>query len=98
MAEIAAVGAASILIPSPFVPNNHQVYNAMELVKNGAAMMIEEKDLTPEKLAACMNQLMQDQKKRTEMKENALHMADTDAAYSMIEWIKELTSHGSVIE
>ena len=41
---------------------------------------------------------MQDQKERAEMKENALHMADTDAAYSMIEWIKELTSHGSVIE
>ena len=70
----------------------------MELVKIGAAVMIEEKDLTPEKIAACMNQLMADSQKRKEMKQNALSKADTDAAYSMIEWIKELTSHGSVVE
>ncbi len=98
LAETAACGCPSILIPSPFVPDNHQVYNAMELVKIGAAVMIEEKDLTPEKIAACMNQLMADSQKRKEMKQNALSKADTDAAYSMIEWIKELTSHGSVVE
>jgi len=45
-AEITAVGLPSIIIPSPYVPNNHQVLNAKALADNGAAMMIEEKDMS----------------------------------------------------
>ena len=50
LAELEAVGRAAVLIPSPNVAENHQYYNAMELQKAGAAVVIEEKDLTGEKL------------------------------------------------
>ena len=50
LAELEAVGRAAVLIPSPNVAENHQYYNAMELQKAGAAVVIEEKDL-PGKLA-----------------------------------------------
>ncbi len=46
LAELAAVGRAAVLIPSPNVAENHQYYNALELQKVGAAVVIEEKDLT----------------------------------------------------
>jgi len=50
VSEIAACGKASILIPSPYVANNHQYYNAKVLADAGAAILIEEKDLTADKL------------------------------------------------
>jgi len=90
LAEIGAVGCASILIPSPFVPNNHQVKNAQELVKKKAAVMIEEKDLTKERLSSEINSLMKDEAKRKEMKENALKSGNTGAAQDMIAWMEEL--------
>ncbi len=50
LTEIEATGKCSILIPSPNVAENHQFHNAMALVNRDAAVMIEEKDLTGEKL------------------------------------------------
>ena len=47
-AEITAFGIPSILIPSPYVANNHQFYNASVLVEKKCAFMIEEKDLSLE--------------------------------------------------
>ena len=52
LAELEAAGRAAILIPSPNVAENHQYYNALELAKVDAAVVIEEKDLTGEKLVA----------------------------------------------
>ncbi|MCL2055227.1 MAG: undecaprenyldiphospho-muramoylpentapeptide beta-N-acetylglucosaminyltransferase [Oscillospiraceae bacterium] len=54
--ELQALGRASILIPSPNVTENHQFHNAMVLGKAGAAVVIEEKDLTPEVLLKKINE------------------------------------------
>ncbi|MGN1089837.1 MAG: UDP-N-acetylglucosamine--N-acetylmuramyl-(pentapeptide) pyrophosphoryl-undecaprenol N-acetylglucosamine transferase [Huintestinicola sp.] len=48
ISELEAVGRASVLIPSPVVAGNHQYHNAMVLGKAGAAVVIEQKDLTDE--------------------------------------------------
>lgn len=50
LGEITAQGKPSILIPSPNVTNNHQYHNAMSLVEKGAALILEEKDATSDKL------------------------------------------------
>lgn len=50
ISELQADGRASILIPSPNVTANHQFHNAMVLGRAGAAVVIEEKDLTDELL------------------------------------------------
>ncbi|SDW61488.1 UDP-N-acetylglucosamine-N-acetylmuramylpentapeptide N-acetylglucosamine transferase [Alicyclobacillus hesperidum] len=50
LAEICALGIASILIPSPYVTANHQEENARNLVHAGAALMIREQDLTVDRL------------------------------------------------
>ncbi len=50
LSELQVCGKASVLIPSPYVAENHQYHNAMTLVNAGAAGIIEEKDLSDELL------------------------------------------------
>ena len=60
ISELAAAGRASILIPSPNVAENHQYYNALELANAGAAVLIEEKDLTSKLLIEKVDELTSD--------------------------------------
>ena len=83
--EIRALGKASILIPSPNVAENHQYYNAMELVNNGAAMIIEEKDLTADKLTEMVNDLLADKEKIAETEKNAKKMAILNSTDLIVE-------------
>lgn len=50
VAETTVCGKAAVLIPSPNVTGNHQYYNAKAVADKGGAILIEEKDLTSEKL------------------------------------------------
>lgn len=87
LSEIQVKGKPAILIPSPNVAENHQYHNAMALVKENAAVMIEEKDLTPEKLTEEIDKLASDPERLKEYSQNALKMAVSDASqriYSII--------------
>ena len=79
LSEIQALGKPSILIPSPNVTENHQFHNAMALVNKGAAVIIEDKDLTGETLGAEINKLMHDKELLNSIGKNARGMAVTDA-------------------
>lgn len=80
LAELEAAGRASILIPSPNVAGNHQYYNAMVLGKAGAAVVIEQKDVTNERIIAEIEMLSEKPERAVKMSEKAakLHMADTN--------------------
>ena len=67
ISELAAAGRASILIPSPNVAENHQYYNALELARPGAAVLIEEKELTGEKLVKTVDRLTKEPSKLEQM-------------------------------
>lgn len=58
ISEIIALKKLSILIPSPYVANNHQFFNALELANNKAAFMIEEKNLNEKTLKDILNKLI----------------------------------------
>ena len=90
IAEIAAVGTPSVLVPSPYVPNNHQYYNALELSEKGAAVLIEEKDLNASVLAAEVNRIMADDELRRQMRDNAYRLGKRNAAEEMVRWMKEI--------
>ncbi len=79
LSEIAALGKAAVLIPSPYVAENHQYHNAMSLKNKGAADVIEEKDLTPELLIKTIERLADNSKLINAMSENAKKAAITDA-------------------
>ena len=80
LAELEAAGKASILIPSPIVAGNHQFHNAMVLGKAGAAVVIEQKDVTNERMIAEIEKLYNDSEKVKAMSESAakLHLTDTN--------------------
>jgi UDP-N-acetylglucosamine--N-acetylmuramyl-(pentapeptide) pyrophosphoryl-undecaprenol N-acetylglucosamine transferase len=57
ISELAAVGVASVLVPFPAAVDDHQTCNAQFLVREGAAVLIADRDLTPERLAAELRSL-----------------------------------------
>lgn len=79
LSELEAAGRASILIPSPNVAENHQYHNGMVLVKNDAAVLIEEKDLTGELLCRKVEELVRNPQRLREIGQNAQKLARIDA-------------------
>lgn len=79
LSEIEAMGKASILIPSPYVAENHQFHNAMALVNRNAARIIEEKDLTAESLSNMIDSLLSSQEQLFEIEKNAKSLAVLDS-------------------
>jgi UDP-N-acetylglucosamine--N-acetylmuramyl-(pentapeptide) pyrophosphoryl-undecaprenol N-acetylglucosamine transferase len=88
ISEIIAQGIPSILIPSPNVTENHQYYNAMELVENNAAD-IHLDNQSPNELRDQIFQLMEDEEKLRTFSKNAKSMFKSDAAKIIAERIKK---------
>lgn len=63
IAEITAIGIPAILIPYPHAADNHQYWNAVELVSNGGGYLIQQFDLTPEKIIELVNDLLMNKEK-----------------------------------
>jgi UDP-N-acetylglucosamine--N-acetylmuramyl-(pentapeptide) pyrophosphoryl-undecaprenol N-acetylglucosamine transferase len=80
LAELTSLGIPSILIPSPYVTNNHQEKNARSLTNNGAATLLLEKDLNSKSLVNHIDQILLDQEKLKEMKLKAKSIGIPDAA------------------
>lgn len=79
ISELEAAGRASILIPSPNVAENHQYHNAMVLANDGAAVVIEEKDLTGDRLVQEVSRLIEHPDTLREYGRNASRHAVLDA-------------------
>ena len=90
LTELEAAGRASILIPSPNVAENHQYHNAMVLAEHGAAVVIEEKDLTGERLCQTIEELLSDPARLTELGKKAASLARLDANERISREILEL--------
>lgn len=90
LAELEAVGRASILIPSPNVAENHQYHNAMTLVNANAARVIEEKDLTHDKLISVVNELLDNSILCEEMGRNAKKLSVADSQKQICDVIVSL--------
>ncbi len=68
IAEITAIGIPTILIPYPHAADNHQYWNAMELVSNGGGYLLQQLDLTPEKVMELITDLLYNKEKYDRMK------------------------------
>jgi len=80
LAELTVCKRPSILVPFPAAADNHQVANARSLVDAGAAVMIEERDLTGELLAAEIRRLLLDPAARDRMARAAGRLGAPQAA------------------
>ena len=80
VSEVSAAGLPAIFIPFPLAVDDHQRKNAEVLVKNNAALMILQKELTVEKLATTILALVKDEEQLIFMSKNAKDLAKLDAA------------------
>jgi UDP-N-acetylglucosamine--N-acetylmuramyl-(pentapeptide) pyrophosphoryl-undecaprenol N-acetylglucosamine transferase len=83
LAEIAAMRLPSLLVPYPTAADNHQFVNASAFEKTGAAKLLEQKNSTPEKVAAILTGLVEDEPERTKM-QSALAQWHAPAAAEQI--------------
>lgn len=88
--ELAALNIPSILIPSPNVANNHQYYNAKELVETGSFVMLEENDLSKNKLSQEIKDLLENKTKRFEMMNEMKKLKIMDSAELIYGAIKDM--------
>lgn len=83
VAELAAARKPSLLIPFPRAADDHQRCNAEVFVQAGAAVMIEEGELTPQRLLEELIRLLKDSEGLAEMAQKARSLAHADAAASI---------------
>ena len=89
IAEIMATRTPSILIPSPYVANNHQYYNALDLVNKKISIMIEEKDLNKETLIEAIDKMFSEEVTR-EVEENLKEIKDINSSTIIMDEIKKI--------
>ena len=89
--EIGAAGVPSILIPSPNVTNNHQEKNARVLADRDAAVLLLEKDCTPQTLWEEINALLADDGRRADMTRKLHEMVRLDSTQRICDIVEELT-------
>jgi len=92
VAELSAGGMASILVPFPHAVDDHQTANARFLADQGAALLIQQRDLTPEKLAALIGSL--DRARLLEMARRARSLGKPEAAQLVARRCMQLADMG----
>ena len=90
LSEIISLQIPSILIPSPYVTENHQFKNAMDLINKDAAVLVEEKDLKGDILVRTIDELINDDKKIKTMKNNLKDMSINDSATKIYDELRKL--------
>ena len=89
-AEVAAAGKAAIFVPFPFATDDHQRKNAEAFERAGAARMILQRDLTPDRLARELINLIGHPEVITRMEEAARALGREDAAERVVDFAIEL--------
>ena len=90
LAELTAARRASILVPFPGATDDHQRKNAEVLVKEGAARMVEQRELTGDRLSTEILALATDADMRRQIAEAAGRLARPDAARVIVDKVLEL--------
>jgi UDP-N-acetylglucosamine--N-acetylmuramyl-(pentapeptide) pyrophosphoryl-undecaprenol N-acetylglucosamine transferase len=89
LGELAAIGRAAILVPFAAATNNHQEVNARVVERAGGAIVITEKDLTPERLGLAINEIINDPDRARRMGEASRTLAQPDAAKKIVDLLEK---------
>lgn len=91
VSELAAAGVASVLVPYPFAVDDHQTRNAAYLVDAGAALLLPQQDMAPEKVRKSLTPLLKDRQQLLSMAKAARQLARTDATEQLVnQCLKEI--------
>ena len=85
ISEITQLGKPSILVPYPYAADDHQRFNAQAVENQGGAVMILDRELSPERLKTAIEALQKDREKRLVMGRAAKGMAISDPAGAIVD-------------
>lgn len=91
ISEIKALGLPNILIPSPYVANNHQFYNALSIKEANAGLMIEEKDFSIKLLEKSIDKILNNDVYYKKMKKNLETLSIKNSSTLIYNILKDLT-------
>jgi UDP-N-acetylglucosamine--N-acetylmuramyl-(pentapeptide) pyrophosphoryl-undecaprenol N-acetylglucosamine transferase len=91
--ELAAVGRAAILIPFAAATDNHQELNARAVEKAGGAIVITERELSPERLGLAINEIVNDPDRAARMGAAAKSLASPDATKKIVDLLEKIVRH-----
>ena len=90
LAELAAAGRPAVLVPLPAATDDHQRKNAEILDRAGAAVLLDQRDLTADRLASVVGDLIADPERRGRMAAAMRTFARPDAASRIVDRLIEL--------
>ena len=93
ISEIKATKVPAILIPSPYVANNHQYYNALDMQNKNLSLILEEKDLSKENLNKLIDKIF-DENFNKNIKENLNNCESSNALEIISKELKDLIKRG----
>ncbi|HVH87924.1 MAG TPA: undecaprenyldiphospho-muramoylpentapeptide beta-N-acetylglucosaminyltransferase [Terriglobales bacterium] len=93
VAEITAAGKPAIFVPFPFAADDHQLKNAEALENAGAARLISESQMTPERLGNAVAELLSAPSALADMAAKARSLAHPDAVSVIAKMTAEISSH-----
>ena len=85
IAEITSIGLPAIMVPSPYVTNNHQYINAKSLEDDGACIILKEEDFNKSSLINLLDKTINDKDKLKKMREALLKRGVLDSATRVYE-------------
>jgi UDP-N-acetylglucosamine--N-acetylmuramyl-(pentapeptide) pyrophosphoryl-undecaprenol N-acetylglucosamine transferase len=88
--ELSAIGRAAILVPFAAATNNHQELNARVVEKAGGAVVITESELSPERLAGAISEILADPQRSQRMGASSKRLATPDATKSIVDLIEKI--------
>jgi len=97
VAEVSHVGVASVMVPYPHAPGDHQLHNAQALADVGAAIIIEDHLLTAETLGPVLDDLLSDDVRREAMAANARLVDHGAAAETVARWAVQLAGRTDLL-
>ena len=98
VAELAVVGVASVLVPLPIAPGDHQRHNAAALVRDHAAVLVDDDRCTAEHLEQVLAPLVADRPSLARMGEAAWRLGRPDAAAAVADLLVAQLPDPSILE
>jgi UDP-N-acetylglucosamine--N-acetylmuramyl-(pentapeptide) pyrophosphoryl-undecaprenol N-acetylglucosamine transferase len=89
LSEIGTYGLPAILIPYPYATRNHQKVNASVFEREGAAILILEKDLSGEKLAQVLLDLIKNKNQLEAMAKKSRELSNVNSAKKIVDYISD---------
>ncbi len=93
VAELAAAGVASVLVPYPYAVDDHQTANGLYLSENGAAVLLSQTELTASALAGHLENMTQAPERLLQMAEKARELARPNATAEVAAMVAALAGY-----